>query len=105
MLAIEKSKLMMVMTPITIDRGDGALISGDGGVRAIGDVGSLLMDASNACNIALESWGRPNAHASYNNQEDEMVSVNNVVIHFHNYIENSNSHPFPLLLEAIVVFV
>jgi hypothetical protein len=43
----------MGMSPTKIGGGDGAFTSGGGGVRGAGDVGSLLVEASNACNIAL----------------------------------------------------
>jgi hypothetical protein len=86
----------MEMSPTKIGGSDGALTGEYRGVRATSDVGYLLVEASNACNLALLYGGSFNVHASYNNQEEEIVSINNVVIYFYKYIENSKSHPFPL---------
>ena len=96
---------MMEMSPTKIVGGDGILSGGDGGVRTLADVGSLLVEASNAYNLALLLGGSLCAHASCNSERKEVVSINNVIIYFYNYKKNSKSHPFPLPLEAIVVFV
>jgi hypothetical protein len=44
---------MMGMSPTKIGGGDGTLIGEDGGVRVTSDVGSLLVEAFSACNLAL----------------------------------------------------
>jgi hypothetical protein len=41
------------MLPTKISGGDGALISEDGGVIITSDVGSLLVEASSACNLTF----------------------------------------------------
>jgi hypothetical protein len=43
---------MMEMSPTKIGGGDGAFTGIDGGVKVEGGIGSLLVDASNACNLA-----------------------------------------------------
>jgi hypothetical protein len=103
----------MGMSPTKIDEGDGALTGVDGGVRIVGDVGSLVVEASSTCNLAFLRGGSPSVYISYNNHKAQVVSVNYVVnfdliAECKCYISTTTFKlqmhiPFPLLLEAILV--
>jgi hypothetical protein len=54
---------MMGMFFMRIGSGDGAFTSVDGGIRLESGIGSLLVKASNAYNLALLHGSRPSAHA------------------------------------------
>ena len=91
----------MGMSSMTINGGESAPTSVDGGVRLKSDW-SLLEEASSTCHLTFLRESRPSIHASskINDSQlcNELQSHNSIqVIHLYNYNEIRNSYPFSFI--------